>query len=60
MESRLPAKGFEFQVATLYLLKGTKVVEIPYTFLPRKVGRSKLGLSDMLRFFFSVVRMSLG
>lgn len=59
--SSLPTKGFEFQVATLHLLRdGTKIVEVPYTFSPRRAGKSKLGLLDMVKFFFSVVRISLG
>ena len=55
----MPAKGFEFQVATLHLLKRARVVEVPYTFGARMAGRSKLGLVDMMRFFFSLVVMSL-
>lgn len=56
----LPAKGFEFQVASLYLLKkGSRFAEVPYTFAARTAGRSKLRLADMVRFFFSVVRIAL-
>jgi dolichol-phosphate mannosyltransferase len=58
--ARLPAKGFEFQVAALYLLKGhSRIVEVPYMFVSRKAGKSKLGLWDVIRFFFAVARMSL-
>lgn len=58
--ARLPAKGFEFQVATLHLLKtGMKIVEVPYAFSARSVGRSKLGLGDMVRFLFGVLRVAL-
>jgi len=60
VNSRLPAKGFEFQVATLYLLKThMKMVEVPYSFGPRREGKSKLGVLDVIRFFFSVVGMSI-
>jgi dolichol-phosphate mannosyltransferase len=56
----LPAKGFEFQVASLYILKGeSRFAEVPYTFAARKAGRSKLGLVDMARFFFSVFRIAI-
>ncbi len=55
----LPAKGFEFQVASLDLLRGSKITEVPYTFSARKAGRSKLGTGDMVRFFFSVLRIAL-
>ena len=57
----LPAKGFEFQVAALYHLKRScKIVEVPYVFVTRKAGKSKLRLWDTLRFFFSVMRISIG
>jgi dolichol-phosphate mannosyltransferase len=59
--SRLPAKGFEFQVAALYVLKHScKIVEVPYVFDTRKAGKSKLGLGDTLRFFFAVMRIAFG
>ncbi|MBI3840485.1 MAG: polyprenol monophosphomannose synthase [Thaumarchaeota archaeon] len=59
-EAELPAKGFEFQVATLKLLKTEmKIVKVPYAFAPRTSGRSKLGVGDMGRFFFAVLRLSL-
>jgi dolichol-phosphate mannosyltransferase len=60
-EAKLPAKGFEFQVASLRLLekRGMKAVEVPYTFQARKAGTSKLGFVDVLRFFFAVLRLSL-
>jgi dolichol-phosphate mannosyltransferase len=61
VEAEMPAKGFEFQVATLHLLrKEAKMVEVPYTFSPRRAGKSKLGIRDMLAFFVSVLRMSMG
>lgn len=59
-EARLPAKGFEFQVAALHLLKDrAKIVEVPYVFATRAAGRSKLSIGDMARFFFSVARTSI-
>lgn len=59
--SRLPAKGFEFQVAALYLLKrNCRIVEVPYVFVTRKAGKSKLRLWDALRFLFAVMRISIG
>jgi dolichol-phosphate mannosyltransferase len=61
VEANLPANGFEFQVATLHLLKGeAKIVEVPYLFRQRMVGESKLGARDMARFLLSVLKMSLG
>jgi dolichol-phosphate mannosyltransferase len=61
IRSRLPAKGFEFQVAALYVLKRScKIVEVPYVFETRKAGKSKLGLWDTIRFFFAVMRIAFG
>ncbi len=58
--AELPAKGFEFQVATLHLLKGrAKVVEVPFVFSARSAGKSKLGLTDIGRFFVAVLKMAL-
>ncbi len=59
--SSLPAKGFEFQVAALHHLKRScRIVEVPYVFVTRKAGKSKLRLWDTLRFFFAVMRISIG
>jgi len=59
-QAELPAKGFEFQVATLHLLKDKwRIVEIPFTFTERTAGKSKLGLADVARFFVAVLRMAL-
>ena len=57
--AELPVKGFEFQVATLHLLKGrSKIVEVPFTFSVRTAGKSKLGFADVARFFVAVLRMA--
>jgi dolichol-phosphate mannosyltransferase len=57
--ANLPAKGFEFQVASLYLLKDeAKIAEVPYVFVARVAGQSKLGFGDMVRFFFVVASIS--
>jgi len=58
-DAALPAKGFEFQVASLYLLKGSRFAEVPYTFGARVAGKSKLGMFDLARFFFSVMKIAL-
>jgi dolichol-phosphate mannosyltransferase len=61
VEADLPADGFEFQIATLHLLRaGARTVEVPYVFSQRKAGRSKLRLKDMIKFFFSVIKLSFG
>ena len=57
----LPTKGFEFQVASIRLLQREKMklVEVPYTFSVRSAGTSKLKFADVVRFFFSVLSLSL-
>jgi dolichol-phosphate mannosyltransferase len=49
---RFRLKGYAFQVALLHELKvrGAKIVEFPVEFIDRKVGSSKLGLSDIVEF----------
>ena len=59
-DTSLPARGFEFQVASLHLLrKGSRITEVPYIFAARTAGRSKMGMIDIARFFFSVIRIAL-
>lgn len=59
--AELHAQRFEYQIATLYLLKGRyKMVEVPYDFVARRRGRSKFALSDLPLFFIAVARMALG
>ncbi len=56
----LPAKGYEFQVASLYLLKEDfRIAEVPFIFGSRAQGESKLGVADGLRFFFTVPRIAV-
>jgi dolichol-phosphate mannosyltransferase len=58
-QAELPAKGFEFQVATLHLLKDKwRIVEVPFTFTERTAGKSKLGLADVAKFLVAVLRMA--
>lgn len=61
VNSHLPASSYSFQVASLYLLKrkGMKMVEVPFTFQVRMAGRSKMGVGEVLGFFWSVLRLRL-
>ena len=60
LASDLPSAGFEFQVGALRVLKtGMKIAEVPYTFVPRAAGESKLGWADALKFAVRVFRMAL-
>lgn len=55
----LPAKGFEFNVFSVKVVSlKMKVVEVPFTFRPRKFGQSKLKLRNIVDFLFAVVKLS--
>ena len=58
--AKLRTKRFEYQIETLSLLKGFKIVEVPYTFVTRKAGQSKLRFWDLPRYFFAIAAMKLG
>ena len=53
---RIGVQGYAFQVALLYeaWLLGARVAEVPVRFVDRTVGRSKLGLRDVLEFGVNV------
>jgi dolichol-phosphate mannosyltransferase len=57
--ARLPDSGYSFQVASLIYLKkmGMKMAEVPFTFQTRKAGKSKMGMTEILRFFVSVLKL---
>jgi dolichol-phosphate mannosyltransferase len=61
VEGELKTADYAFQVASLFVLKkrGMKMVEIPFVFGERKIGRSKLGRGEIVRFFFSVISLRL-
>ena len=59
-DATLPLNGFEFQVATLHLLKSrVKFVEVPYAFSTRSAGTSKLKAKDIGKFFIAVLRIAV-
>jgi dolichol-phosphate mannosyltransferase len=61
LSAKVPTSGFEFQVIALHALKdGMKMVEVPFIFEVRKAGESKLGIKDIVRFFFYVTWVALG
>ena len=53
---RLRVQGYAFQVALLHaaVSAGARIKEIPVSFIDRKYGDSKLGLSDIIEFIFNV------
>jgi dolichol-phosphate mannosyltransferase len=51
--------GYSFQIRLLYqaLNDGARVVEIPVVFRDRELGKSKLGIKDIIEFFFTAVEL---
>jgi dolichol-phosphate mannosyltransferase len=57
--SQSKLNGYSFQIEVLYLAKklGFQVKEVPITFTERRMGESKLGLREIMRFAISVVSL---
>jgi len=57
----IKSEGFSFLEELLYLckLKGFKVGEAPIFFIERKKGKSKLSKGEMIKFFFTIIRLRL-
>lgn len=55
----ISSNGYAFQVEILYKLykRGAKISEVPIVFVDRKVGKSKLGRSEIFNFISTVVRL---
>jgi dolichol-phosphate mannosyltransferase len=55
------ANGYEFQICSIYkIIKSRlKVTEYPIVFRNRRFGKSKLGISKILKWFYYVVRLWL-
>jgi dolichol-phosphate mannosyltransferase len=51
----LRVQGYAFQIALLHaaMVSGAKVVELPVNFIDRTIGKSKLGIKDIIEFFRS-------
>jgi len=58
---RVRGVGYEFQVEVLSFAQrmGFEIVEVPITFVDRRMGRSKLGLGEMWRFLRILLRLFL-
>ncbi len=61
ISSNLSSKAFEYQIESLLVASkaNMKIVELPYTFVERKVGKSKLTSRDVMAFFISVIGMTV-
>jgi dolichol-phosphate mannosyltransferase len=59
IEAAPSSNSYFFQVESLYALKtrGLKMVEVPFVFTARQTGRSKMGVGEIVGFFFGVWRL---
>jgi len=55
------ANGYEFQICSVFKIikSNLKVIEYPIAFKDRKVGKSKLGISEILSWFLYIIRLPL-
>lgn len=53
------SKGYSLQVETLYVLykAGLKICEVPFTFVKREKGTSKMGIKEILSFLISIYKI---
>ena len=60
LESHLSSKGFEYQIESILVTSraNMKMIEVPYTFVDRQTGKSKLSSKDMMAFALSIFRMA--
>jgi len=60
--SEIKSDGYLFQVEMLHRFSklGLNIAETPITFVDRRLGTSKLGLKEIVRFALGVIRLSLG
>ena len=60
--SEIKSDGYLFQVEMLHRFSkiGLSIAETPITFVDRRVGKSKLGLKEILKFAVGIIRLSLG
>jgi len=56
---KIKCNGYAFQEELLYFVEknGFRVKEVPVIFIDRKLGKSKLGIKDVLGFFVTMFRL---
>jgi dolichol-phosphate mannosyltransferase len=61
LERNLSAKGYAFQVQSLYVYKqlGAKFAEVPYVFGNRRAGRTKLDWKEIFKFAATTIETGL-
>jgi dolichol-phosphate mannosyltransferase len=57
IKERLNGKGFKILLEILTNLHASKIMEVPYTFRPRRRGQSKLTGRVILQFFYQIWRL---
>jgi len=55
----ISSNGYSFLEEILYYIekKGFKIKEVPIVFLDRKYGKSKLSKKEILKFFFTIIKL---
>ncbi len=53
------SKGYSLQVEALYLVKkaGLKICEVPFTFVKRERGKSKMGIREIISFLINIYKV---
>ena len=54
----LSPRGFKVLLEMLARLRNIKVGDIPYTFEPRKAGKSKLGAKTIIEYLIQIIKLS--
>lgn len=56
---QIKSNGYAFQEEVLYICEktGCKIKEVPIIFIDRKLGKSKLGLKDIVEFFVRIINL---
>jgi dolichol-phosphate mannosyltransferase len=55
---RPSSRGFKILLEILTKVRYTSVVEVPYTFKPRRRGKSKFNIREILNYLFLIFRLS--
>lgn len=57
-DTKLDLVGYKFLVEVLVKGRYKKVVELPYVFKPRRAGKSKLGIAEIWRYLYLLLKVS--
>ncbi|MFH1866952.1 MAG: polyprenol monophosphomannose synthase [Patescibacteria group bacterium] len=57
--AKVKSSGYAWQEELIFLCEraNLKIIEVPITFIDRKIGKSKLSFADVLEFFYTLIRL---